>query len=80
MYLSHFLFLVELGLVNYINYIIIYYNQHKLTAKYLPHFKSDLLYERSNPDENIALSIGRFTDVKQQILLLQIWNSLINSG
>jgi glycosyltransferase involved in cell wall biosynthesis len=56
----------------------LYYNENNISAKYLPHFKSVLLYEKAKPDENIALSIGRFTDVKQQILLLQIWNSLVN--
>lgn len=47
-------------------------------AQYLPHFKSDLQYEKAAQNENIALSIGRFTDVKQQLILLQIWNSLVN--
>jgi glycosyltransferase involved in cell wall biosynthesis len=55
-----------------------FYNTIKIPAQYLPHFKSDLPYIKSNLTENIALSIGRFTDVKQQIILLETWNSLIN--
>lgn len=56
----------------------LYYKKLKLPAQYLPHFKSDLLYEKATLKENIALNIGRFTDVKQQIVLLKIWNSLVN--
>lgn len=56
----------------------LFYQSLKFPAQYLPHFKSDLHYEKAAQNENIALSIGRFTDVKQQIILLQIWNSLVN--
>lgn len=55
-----------------------YYKSLGFPAKYLPHFKSALNYERASLNQNIALSIGRFTDVKQQIILLRIWNSLVN--
>jgi len=55
-----------------------YYLGKKLPAVYLPHFKSDLPYQRAKLERNIALNIGRFTDVKQQMKLLQIWNSLVN--
>lgn len=56
----------------------LFYQSLKFPAQYLPHFKSDLHYENAAQNENIALSIGRFTDVKQQLILLQIWNSLVN--
>lgn len=56
----------------------LFYQSLKFPAQYLPHFKSDLHYEKAAQNENIALSIGRFTDVKQQLILLQIWNSLVN--
>lgn len=56
----------------------IHYKKLNLPAQYLPHFKSDLLYEKATLNNNIALNIGRFTDVKQQIILLEIWNSLVN--
>jgi glycosyltransferase involved in cell wall biosynthesis len=56
----------------------LFYNNLKLPAKYLPHFKSVLPYVKASLEENIALNIGRFTDVKQQIILLKIWNRLVN--
>jgi glycosyltransferase involved in cell wall biosynthesis len=56
----------------------LFYKGKGLKAQYLPHFKSSLPYERAPLNQNIALSIGRFTDVKQQKILLQIWNSLVN--
>ena len=58
----------------------LFYQSLKFPAQYLPHFKSDLQYEKASKNENIALSIGRFTDVKQQLILLQIWNSLVNEN
>jgi glycosyltransferase involved in cell wall biosynthesis len=57
----------------------IHYKGINLPAVYLPHFRSDLKYEKAKLKNNIALSIGRFTDVKQQISLLRVWNTLINS-
>jgi glycosyltransferase involved in cell wall biosynthesis len=55
-----------------------YYNGLGFPAQYLPHFKSALPYEKAPLNQNIALSVGRFTAVKQQMVLLQIWNSLVN--
>jgi len=57
-----------------------YYLAKNFPAVYLPHFKSDLLYEKASLKKNIALSIGRFTEVKQQIKLLRIWNSLVKKN
>ncbi|SOD20340.1 glycosyltransferase [Pedobacter xixiisoli] len=55
-----------------------YYKNLGFPAQYLPHFKSKLKYEKASLSEKIALNIGRFTDVKQQIALLRLWNSLVN--
>lgn len=55
-----------------------YYKSLGFPAHYLPHFKSALPYEKAPLNQNIALSVGRFTAVKQQMILLQIWNSLVN--
>jgi glycosyltransferase involved in cell wall biosynthesis len=55
-----------------------YYKSIHLPALYLPHFRSDIPYEKTSLLDNIALSIGRFTDMKQQIVLLRVWNSLVN--
>lgn len=55
-----------------------YYKSLGFPAQYLPHFKSTLPYEKAPLIQNIALSVGRFTAVKQQNHLLQIWNSLVN--
>ena len=56
----------------------VHYKSMGFRAYYIPHFKSDLAYEKVSLINNIALSVGRFTDVKQQIILLEIWNSLVN--
>lgn len=56
----------------------LYYQRMQFPAIYLPHFKSDLPYEKVSLEKSIALSIGRFTEVKQQMILLRVWNSLVN--
>jgi glycosyltransferase involved in cell wall biosynthesis len=56
----------------------LYYKKMGLPAQYLPHFKSDLPYEKAPLNQNVALSVGRFTAVKQQMILLQIWSYLVN--
>lgn len=56
-----------------------YYQKKQFPAIYLPHFKSDLRYKKASLEKNIALSIGRFTEVKQQMVLLKVWNSLVNA-
>ncbi len=57
----------------------LFYNGINLPAKYLPHFKSDLSYVKADLRQNIALNIGRYTEVKQQMILLEIWNTLVNN-
>jgi len=56
----------------------LYYLKKQFPAIYLPHFKSDLQYDKVSLKNNVALSIGRFTEVKQQMVLLRIWNSIVN--
>ena len=56
----------------------LYYKGKGFRAQYLPHFKSPLPYEKALLNQNIVLSVGRFTAVKQQMILLQIWNTLVN--
>ena len=56
----------------------LFYKGIGLQAQYLPHFKSVLPYENAPLNQNIALSVGRYTAVKQQMYLLQIWDTLVN--
>lgn len=55
----------------------LYYKKMSFPVRHIPHFRSTLQYEKVMSNQNIALNIGRFTDVKQQFILLKIWNSLI---
>lgn len=55
-----------------------YYRSINLPAIYLPHFRSIMPYEKAKLNDNIALTIGRYTDVKQQIALLRVWNIIVN--
>lgn len=47
-------------------------------AKYVPHFRSELPYQKAKKENNILLTIGRFTEVKQQISLLKVWNNIVH--
>jgi glycosyltransferase involved in cell wall biosynthesis len=47
-------------------------------TQYIPHFRSDLAYEKSTLDSKTILTIGRFTDVKQHLLLLKVWKQVID--
>lgn len=47
-------------------------------TQYIPHFRSDLKYEKSTLESNTVLTIGRFTDVKQHLLLLKVWKQVID--
>ena len=55
-----------------------FYKKFNFPVYYLPHFKSELNFNKVSLESNVALSIGRFTDVKQQIVLLNVWNRLVN--
>lgn len=54
------------------------YNKLGLPSQYLPHFRSILPYEQASLLNNKILTVGRFTDVKQHLLLLQIWRKVID--
>jgi glycosyltransferase involved in cell wall biosynthesis len=56
----------------------LYYSRKGFSVKYIPHFRSDLDYEKVHLNKKIVLNIGRLTDIKQQIILLRIWNNLVN--
>lgn len=45
---------------------------------YIPHFKSNLPYEHRILKEKIVLNIGRMTETKQQWILIDLWNDIVN--
>lgn len=54
------------------------YKKDRFPAVYIPHFRSDLPYSFVQKDHNIILNVGRFTPDKQQLVLLHIWNRIVN--
>jgi glycosyltransferase involved in cell wall biosynthesis len=56
------------------------YKSLNLPVRYIPHFKSDLNYVQSKLDSKVLLSIGRFTDVKQQLHILEVWNEIVSEN
>ena len=54
------------------------YKNMGFNAVYVPHFKSQLKYEKSTLDNKIALSIGRMTEAKRQWILIDLWNIIVN--
>jgi glycosyltransferase involved in cell wall biosynthesis len=54
------------------------YKKLNYPAQYLPHFRSDLKYDKSALEAQTILTIGRFTDVKQHLLLLKVWKQVID--
>jgi len=54
-----------------------YYNNIKIPARYIPHFKTKLPYSKASSKSKQILSIGRFTSVKQHLVLLDIWRSIV---
>lgn len=55
-----------------------YYKSINLPATYIPHFRSELSYMKSNQRNKIALSIGRMTEAKRQWILIDLWNVIVN--
>lgn len=53
-----------------------YYNQLGFPVIYTPHYRPDLNYQSANLDSKTVLNIGRYTDDKKQLRLLNIWNSI----
>lgn len=53
------------------------YSSMNFPATYIPHFRSELSYTNSMRQNKIILTVGRFTAVKQQLLLLSMWKDII---
>ena len=53
------------------------YKNLNLPAIYIPHFRSELNYSNSDRANRLILTVGRFTAVKQQLILLKMWNELV---
>ncbi|MRM97107.1 glycosyltransferase family 4 protein [Riemerella anatipestifer] len=55
------------------------YSSMGFKAIYIPHFKSQLNYQRSKQDDRIALSVGRMTEAKRQWILIDLWDRIVNT-
>jgi glycosyltransferase involved in cell wall biosynthesis len=55
---------------------ITYYQEDHFPAVNIPHFRSELLYTLAKKQDKIVLNVGRFTNDKQQLLLLKIWEKI----
>lgn len=53
------------------------YENMGLPAIYIPHFRSELDYVKAERIGKTVLTVGRFTAVKQQMLLLSAWNDIV---
>lgn len=53
------------------------YEGMKFPAVYIPHFRSELEYENAKRQNKTILTVGRFTAVKQQLILLNVWNEIV---
>ena len=54
-----------------------FYNKIGLSAINIPHFKSNLPYTKVSSKSKQVLCVGRFTSVKQHLILLNIWKSIV---
>ena len=54
------------------------YSDLNFPVEYIPHFKSDLNYQRSDLSKKVVLSIGRMTEAKRQWIMVDLWNELVN--
>lgn len=54
-----------------------WYRNRQFPSVKIPHFRSALNYIKSSQSSNIVLNIGRMTDDKQQLALLQMWGKII---
>lgn len=45
-------------------------------ASYIPHLSTYTAQENINPDSRVAINVGRLTSDKQQMLLLEMWESV----
>lgn len=56
------------------------YKQSGLHALYLPHFRTAMPYKKSTLSNKYLLTVGRFTEVKQHLKLLEIWRQLYSEN
>ncbi|MCD9504171.1 glycosyltransferase [Photobacterium phosphoreum] len=50
-----------------------YYSENGYPVLYIPHLRPELNYNKSELNNKRVLSVGRFTDDKQHLLLIDIW-------
>ena len=53
-----------------------WYKRHGYPAVHIPHFRSNLPYEKNTLSSKLILNIGRLTDDKNQLALLRIWEKV----
>lgn len=53
-----------------------YYSRFDFPVRYTPHYKPDLNYSNANINSKVVLNIGRYTNDKQQLELLNIWSNI----
>ncbi len=52
------------------------YKELGFPVVYTPHYRPNLNYSRADLSKKVVLNIGRYTDDKQQLRLLSIWNDI----
>lgn len=56
-----------------------WYKERGFPSVLIPHFRSNLPYERSDLNSKTVLNIGRLTNDKNQIALLRIWEKIMKT-
>lgn len=54
------------------------YRNMGFNTVYIPHFRSQLRYEKAALQNKIALSVGRMTEAKRQWILIELWDRIVN--
>ena len=54
------------------------YRKMGFNTVYIPHFRSQLRYEKAALENKIALSVGRMTEAKRQWILIDLWDRIVN--
>ncbi len=54
-----------------------YYLDKGYPVKYIPHLRPDLAYSKNQVSVKKILNIGRYTNDKQQLKLIHMWNELV---
>lgn len=57
-----------------------YYSNLGYPARYIPHLRPLLDYEKTDISKKNVLNIGRFTSDKRQLLLLDIWSNILSKN